>query len=553
MRSILGSCHPRTGPIELQARAYAVDRTSLCSRELQHSFFERNNRMPLTRIILALALSVAISWADKPSTRSRLDKPEKSARPEKKEAPAKKEITEKKAEAKKVEVPPKTHTLSKSNTNKLQLDAVFEAADMTPVILDPEVWMDLTVVEAVPHGAKVKKGDMLVKLDMEKITEQVEDLEQGEAIGKIAMELAVADLKNAEQTTPLKLEAAQRSQRRADEDYDYFQKTDRAQREKSVQFSLKSSEQRLRSATEELNQLKKMYDADDLTEETEEIILERQKFAVEAATFYLENARLNFDHDMKVVIPREHENLKSQKIDGELSLALAEVSLPKNLAQKRLTLEKTKREQKKSAEKLTNLKGDLKTMVVKAPNDGLVYYGTCEMGRWTTAAMVSKKLMPGGKIAPKEIFMTIISPDRLVLRVVVPEDKLSQVKQGKEGKATPVSAPDVKLPAKLEEIEYIPLPAGGFGAKVSVQNDAKAILYPGMNAKVSFSQVAHEDAVYAPKEAVFGTGDDRHVFVLKSDGAHEKRTVKAGEAEGNMIALTKGVAEGDKILLQKPE
>ena len=42
-------------------------------------------------------------------------------------------------------------------------------------------------------------------------------------------------------------------------------------------MNLKSSEQYLVCAAEELNQLKKMYEADDLTEETEEIILQRSK------------------------------------------------------------------------------------------------------------------------------------------------------------------------------------------------------------------------------------------------------------------------------------
>ena len=88
--------------------------------------------------------------------------------------------------------------------------------------------------------------------------------------------MGLAELDNLKESTPQKLEAAKRSHRVANEDFTYFDKTNRVQREKSARFNLKSAEQRLENALEELKQLEKMYKADDLTEETEEIILKRQ-------------------------------------------------------------------------------------------------------------------------------------------------------------------------------------------------------------------------------------------------------------------------------------
>jgi multidrug efflux pump subunit AcrA (membrane-fusion protein) len=417
---------------------------------------------------------------------------------------------------------------------------------MKSLAIDPKVWTDLTVVEAVPHGTRVKKDDLLLKLDPEKITEQIEDLDQAEPAAKIALELATAELENLEQTTPNRLEAAQRTRRRANEDYAYFEKTDRVQREKNIEFNLKSSEQRLRYAAEEL-----MYDADDITEETEEIILERQKFAVESATFYLESAKLNHAREMKTTLPREHENLKAAKIDQDQALILAEASLPKTLANKRFALEKQKRDQKKSTKKLADLKEDLKLLTFRAPADGIIYYGACEQGKWTTAPVVAKKMVLGGKVAPKEIFMTLVSPDRLVLRAVVPEDKLAQLKPDLEGSAAPVSAPDKKLKAKLEEIDYVPLPTGGFGAVFSLSKDTQTRLMPGMTCKLTFEDT-EKKPLQVPKGAVFGEGDSRHVFKMKEDGSNEKLTVKVGELAGNNLEILSGIAEGDRLLLQKP-
>jgi hypothetical protein len=367
------------------------------------------------------------------------------------------------------------------------------------------------------------------------------------------MELGLAELDNLKDSTPQKLEAAKRSHRVANEEFIYFDTTNRVQREKSARFNLKSSEQRLENALEELKQLEKMYKADDLTEETEEIILKRQKFAVEMAEFFLESSRLNSERDLSTLIPREYESLKTQKRDQELALTLAEESLPRNLAKKRLDIEKLKRDQKKTDKKLADLKNDFEMLAVRAPMDGIVYYGACENGKWTTGSSVAKKLVPTGKLSANEVFMTVVNADKLILKGVVPESDLSNFKPGLKGKASPVSAPEKKLPVKLEEIGYIPMPGGGFEATLSVQPDKALRLMPGMNCKITFADSEKGDALLAPKQAVFSEGDQSHVFLVTKNGQLDKQTVKTGKSDEKMIEILEGLSEGDKISLKKPE
>jgi HlyD family secretion protein len=372
---------------------------------------------------------------------------------------------------------------------KVTLDAVFESVEMAPVKLETKAWTDLTVIEAVAHGARVKKGDVLVKLDLEKIREQISDLEQDQPASALALEVAQFELDNLQQTTPLRLDAARRGHRNATEDLSYFEKTGRAQREKAATFNLKSSEQRLDGAKEELKQLEKMYKADDLTEETEEIVLKRQKFAVESAEYFLETAKQSADLNLKTSIPREAENMKAGKRDQDLALALSEETLPRTLAKKRYDVEKLKRDAKKSEKRFADLKKDLEMISsIKAPMDGVVYYGACEGGRWTTGAAVVKKLVPTGKLMPNEVFITVVNPDKLVLKATVQEADLGKVTTGMAGEASPVSAPDKKLSATLDELGVVPLPTGGFEARLSVKPETGVRLVPGMNCKVALGE-----------------------------------------------------------------
>jgi RND family efflux transporter MFP subunit len=450
--------------------------------------------------------------------------------------------------------PPASHTVARGALKRtVTLDAVFESAEMQALKIEPKAWMDWTVLEAVPHGARVKKGDTLIRIDTEKIREQIDDLEQDRPGTVTALEIAQAELENLKETTPQRLLAAKRTARIADEDFTYFQETGKAQRTKGAQFNLKSAEQRLENASEELKQLEKMYKADDLTEETEEIILKRQRFAVEAAQFGLESTKLNTERDLKVFIAREEENLKNQKRDQDLALEFAEQTLQKNLTKKSLDVEKLKRDQRKAQKRLADLKTDLEAMHARAPADGVVYYGACENGKWPTGPMLAKKLTPGGKLTPFEVFMTIVNPAKLQLRAVVPEAELAKVRAGMTGEAALVSAPDKKFKTKLDELGQVPMVTGGFEATLSAPSEATAKLVPGMNCKVTLGGDEKPDKLLAPKEAVFSEGDQKHAFVLKSDGKHEKRSVKIGESDEKMTEIVEGLAEGEKILLKRPE
>ena len=106
---------------------------------------------------------------------------------------------------------------------------------------------------------------------------------------------------------PLDLASAQRSRANAEVDLKHYLDVDRQLQEKSVRNSMQQSQFNLEYAAEELRQLEKMYKADELTEETEEIILTRTRREVESARFGLELNTTRGDHSLKVSIPRQKE------------------------------------------------------------------------------------------------------------------------------------------------------------------------------------------------------------------------------------------------------
>src|SRR5262249_17112477 len=184
----------------------------------------------------------------------------------------------------------------------------------------------------------------------------------------------------------------------------------------------------------------------------------------------------------------------------------ARVMLPLNLNQKRLTLAKLEHDRAKGTEKLADLRHDRDVMTIHAPTDGLVYYGQCDRGRWTTAAAMAAKLRKGGNLLPDEVLITIVAPRPLALRASVDEKDLAALTQRAElkGVVTPAFDPDRRLPGRLASIASVPREPGKFEAVIAVEpGEDLAALKPGMAGTIKFVPYRTDDALTAPSTAVF--------------------------------------------------
>jgi len=445
---------------------------------------------------------------------------------------------------------------------EVTLKGILEAAEMTEIVLRPESWgvdarHPFTVLKAVEHGAEVHKGDQLISLDLEKLDQAIKDLETEQRLNEVAIKLAEEELPVLVKSTPVELAATERAKKIADEDLKKFLEEDRERTQKSIQFSVQSSAHYLEYAKEELRQLEKMYRANDLREETEEIILKRQRHAVESAAHYLKQAEQRRDDTLKVELPRREQSLKETAVKQTLTLDKARSTLPLTLNQKRLSLEKMKLEREKSTDRLHKLQRDRAAMTVQAPADGIVYYGKCQRGQWTTAATVAGKLQRGGQVMPDEDLLTIIKTRPVFVRAVVEEKDLQYVHRGAKAKVIPTSFPDLKLPGTVQSVSAIPVTPGHFEAKIALDAGKEAeALMPGMACTVKVVAYTTKDALSVPAAAVFTDelDDDKHfVYLTGEDGKSEKRAVRVGKKNDGKVEILGGIGEGDEVLLEKPQ
>jgi multidrug resistance efflux pump len=518
--------------------------------------------------------AAAAATADKPAKEEPAAKPAKeepAAKPAKEEAvakPAKEEPAAAAPAAKPAKeepaaapAPPAAPTYTvKREPFKIQfeLDGSFESRNMAEIIFHPEEWTSFTVVQAVEHGARVKKGDVLLEFDSEKIDKAIADLRTEQQITEVALKQAEDQLSVLEKSTPLDLELSQRAQRLADEDQKNYFEIDRPMEIKTMDKMVTIYRQQLEYARQELEQLEKMYKADDLTEETEKIVLQRARNTVDRAEFMLEREEYERDQLLKYQIPRMDEQIKETVQRRTLAWNKDKVQLPLTLEKLRLEVPRQKVQLARSKERLKNLLADQELMKIKAPADGYVYYGRCQRGKFNEIVSLTETLRRGGNAMPHHALMTIVEPRPLFIHSTISEDRLQYVRNGMDGKAWPTGYPDIKLDVTVDEVGKVPFALGIFDLQLSLdlEDQVSKVILPGMSCKIKLTPYSKSEALIVTPKLVSTDpmDDEKHfVYLQTKDGKSEKREVTIGKQNDKQMEILKGLSEGDKILLEAPK
>ena len=194
---------------------------------------------------------------------------------------------------------------------------------------------------------------------------------------------------------------------------------------------------------------------------------------------------------------------------------------------------------------------DLADMVVRAPFDGIA---------------ISKDAQPGEMISPVSAgggftrtgICTIVDMSSLEVEVDVSESYINRVKPGQPVEVLLDAYPEWRIPAKV--ITTVPS-ADRQKATVRVrigfdQLDPKIL--PDMSVKVSFLDEKPEPVVagaaarprlLVPKGAVRTVDGTAIVFVVRGERA-ERRAVKTGANDGDLVEVISGLTAGDRVVTE---
>ncbi len=429
---------------------------------------------------------------------------------------------------------------------------VFESTSMTEVSVAPEVLSTFKVVSAVPVGTVVKKGDVLVEFDREEYDKELKKRQAAHALAELSFQKAQANMKFQEQAAPRDLEWARRTAKIAQEEHDRWVDLTEGQREARLQLDAGGIELWRESSKEELRQLKEMYEADELIEDTETIILKRNEhYDKRAELDYIHNKK-EFQYRLQLDIPREREEKQRALEDSRTALEKAELFGPLDLAIAQERFAQTNRDHEKAVEDFEKFQADAELLTVVAQADGVVYYGKCTNGQWTGGTQMEGALKEDGTVQPKQVFMTIVDPASLKVRASMAEANLFEIASECAVSAKPTGYPSTRLSGRVSEVTIAPSLDGRYVFMTDLDAGDDQVL-PGMTCQLRVVVADKSETLLVEASAVFTDEDEDERYVWLAGDEPVKKVVEVGFEKDGKLEIVSGLEAGDELLAEAPK
>ncbi|MDB4807480.1 HlyD family secretion protein [bacterium] len=372
---------------------------------------------------------------------------------------------------------------SDSGPKATQLKGVIEAVVAEEIEADTEQITSYTIERLVPHGSTVKAGQNVVWFDSEPINEKMKAADIEMRLATITMEEDEFNHKQFLASQKLKRSAVERTWRAAQQGYTNFVKVDRERTIKTQENMLKGSLASLENTKEELEQLQQMYDADELTEESEEIVLKRAKRAVESAEFRHQSTIIAVDRAIKQGLPRTIAEQEATFTTAEHAHAKAVRDLGVESTRAQIEITKKRDAYKKAQTKLSELKAERKKVAIASKISGIVVHGKLTRGKLSDKPSLLTK---GTTVTGSQVIATVLAPGKLQVRLDLAQSNLSVVTPGAKCTVTVPGVEGFKASGTVKSVSAIPYAGSRYDCVVSF-SAGKNKLTPTMACDVSFA------------------------------------------------------------------
>ncbi len=430
----------------------------------------------------------------------------------------------------------------------VKVKGAIAPATFERVACEPEAFGGpFEIVEAAPEG-RVVKGQVLVRFDDATYREQLVARERDVELARIKLQKTELDdaLRVAETATAM--EDAVRKKRLADESLERFETVERKLLEQSKIYAFHGRQIQIKNMREELAQLEKMYKEDDLTEETEEIVLKRNRRNFERMLESFERTKVRHEYDMKVDLPRRHQSLRLSARKAAQGLERFQKSLPLDDAKRKLDLEKAREGLAKAEEQLVKFRADGALLSVKAPIAGYAVRGSFSGSSWSSLPS-AEAYAAGKKMKARQTLFTVLDESSLHVTASISEAELPFVKTGQAATVTTKATGKQGFEAEVAVVARYGSD-GKHAIKLRVKQ-GNPMLRAGMSCLVAIPKPQGDDVLTVPAGCVQMEDGQAFVFVMGDDGA-ARTEVKLGRKAGGRVVITSGVKAGARVLAQPP-
>jgi RND family efflux transporter MFP subunit len=368
----------------------------------------------------------------------------------------------------------------------------------------------VAILDVIPEGTQVKKGDKLATLD----SSAFEKERIAQQILCNTSEALLIQSTNLHETAKIALR-------------EYVDGTF-VQTEQTILGEIFVAEENLRRAEGFLKYSQELAAKNFYTT----LQLEADKFAVDKAKNDLETAKT------KLRVLRDYTKEKTAKqMEADIKTTAAKMRTDESTYQL---------DQKKLAE----IDAQIAKCVIRAPSDGQVVYNN-DNEDWDDTPTI---IQPGALVRERQIVFKLPDPLQMQVKAKVNEASVNRVKVGMAATIKVDAFPDKQLHGIVTKMNDYPESSGWRGSNTKEYAafvkilEPPAGMRPGMTADVSILVEERPDALQVPVQAVIEQ-NGRHYCLMRAANQLEAREILLGSTNDKYLVVEDGLQEGESVLL----
>jgi RND family efflux transporter MFP subunit len=402
------------------------------------------------------------------------------------------------------------------------------------------------IVFLVPEGDHVKKGEVVVRFDSDKIRRAVseQEIKFKTADGKARAAKEELDVqKNKAESEIAKAELALAL---AKLDREKYLDGDFKVEEDEKKAAINLAERELKEAEEKLEGFRTFVKKGFGTPEQ----LVQKELEVEQKKNSLESNRAKLMVLQKYMLPRQKVELTAKEKEAERELARTNSIAKANIAKAETDYQTSVAVMNLEKEQLERIRAQLDQVEIKAPEDGIVVYEQARF--WDPASRVQL----GGMVTYQQPVFQLPDLESMQVKVKIHESKVKKVKPGQKAEIRMEAFPGMVLHGTVLKVATLADQDNwrGGGAKefetiLRIDDLPKGGgLKPGFTAEVSIEVNYLPKVLTVPVQAV-AQREGKHYAYVQTDSGIERREVTVGENNEKYVEVRSGLNEGEAVCL----
>jgi RND family efflux transporter MFP subunit len=175
----------------------------------------------------------------------------------------------------------------------------------------------------------------------------------------------------------------------------------------------------------------------------------------------------------------------------------------------------------------------------------------CRLYAPRDGVIATRNIEAGSSVNPAQVAFKLVSIDKVYVKIPVPENEIGGIVEGQVASVMVAALDNAVFSGKIEmKGVSANVMSHTYEVKIGIANP-QSLIMPGMVCKVETGRApSPQPQIVVPNSAVQISADGRRYVWLAEGHLAERRFVKTGNLADSGIAITEGIMEGDKLIVE---